>query len=86
MHENLWQWLCRMGRVWKLRASRSVQRLVLRYTEWIKKRRVDSWIKAHNLQELDWEMKVENEIRRLELENEAKKRMAQNAGAQAPSE
>ena len=28
MHENLWQWLCRMGRVGKLLARRSVQRFV----------------------------------------------------------
>ena len=28
MHENLWQWLCRMGRVGKLRARRSAQRFV----------------------------------------------------------
>jgi len=28
MHENLWQWICRMCRVGKRRARRSVQRLV----------------------------------------------------------
>ena len=31
MHENLWQWICRMGRVGKLRAKRSAQRLVGRW-------------------------------------------------------